>query len=182
MVPGEASVETGLGGETSPLQTASNTFCEGAEAQGWVSAGNGLAGLASVLMNGGGEGEREARTYAEQIAAESADPASSVIRIANDAEAARLGLSNVTAEAAAVLADPQGEASRSDVTSYERALVRAQRVARAFTDALDIVSARTSDVEAAAQALSRFNAEIDAARRTADDLAARYASLGETSI
>lgn len=182
MVPGEASVETGIGGQKTPLQKASIEFCDGAEQKGWIKAGNGLAGLANILMHGRGDEANGASHYADQIGAATAPPADIVTQIASDAEEARLGLASVTAEAERLLADTESEASRGDVTSFERALVRAQRVSRAFADAIEIVSERTTDVADANAALSDFTADIDKARLTADELAERYASLGESSI
>ena len=182
MVPGEANVETGLGGQKSALQVASIEFCDGAEDKGWINAGNGLAGLANILMHGREDADGEAGHYSDRIEAATAEPAEIVTRIATDAEEARLGLAKVSAEATAILAEGESETRRADVTSYERALVRAQRVSRAFTDALSIVSERTGDTDVADTALTEFNAEIDAARLTADELAARYASIGDTSI
>ncbi|MEO0816601.1 MAG: hypothetical protein AAFX86_04770 [Pseudomonadota bacterium] len=181
VVPGEATVETSLSAKQTALRTASDTFCERLESEGWVEASNGFANLASILMHGQSDTET-ATSYADAFSDLSVAPSVHLMTIADDANAAREGLEQVAGEARKVLNDQTVETQRSDVTSFERALVRAQRASRAFAGALETVGERTSQSAPADTAIEAFNAEIDDARRLADELAARYASLGENSV
>ena len=182
MVSGETTVETFMTAEQSALRTASDAYCETAHEKGWAVNSNGLANLTAMLMHGDNAVERSEASYSDQIGVVTASTTGLVETIARDADAARLGLISVTDEARSVLSEAGTETARADVTSFERALVRAQRAHRNFTAALEQVSERTSDIDLASDAISRFGAEIDKARRVADDLAARYASIGEAAI
>lgn len=179
VVSGEALVEADLSQEQTALRTAASGFCDMAEKEGWVEASNGFANLASILMHGQKQSAARADSYGEHISAETAPAADVVSRIAADADAAREGLVAVRQEARTMLASETSKAGRADVTSFERALVHAQRASRAFTDALQTVAARTSETQAAETAIGELDAAIDEARRAADALAARYASIGE---
>jgi hypothetical protein len=181
MVPGEATVETGLSAEQTALRATSEAYCETLEDKGWVSASNGFANLASILMHGQ-SAEGDGAGYLDQFEDATDSPAELVSRIAADAASARAGLQGVTLEASRVLADQSAETQRGDVTSFERALVRAQRASRAFSSARDIVAGRTSETGPADEAIAAFEGDIDDARRLADELANRYAGIGETSI
>lgn len=180
MVSGEASVETGITQTQTALRTTSEAYCERAANEGWISAPNSLAAIASVLLNGSAERADE-ETYADRIGAETAAPAEVARQIAADADAARLGLAEIVAEAEHVLADEASETGRADVTSFERALVSAQRARRAFSLAEETLAQRTANTAPADAALDLFTAQIDEARRTADALAARYAAISESA-
>ena len=147
MMPGEATVESGLSHNQSALRKVSAEYSDSASKQG-------------------------AATNA---------PAIVLSRISADSEAARTGLAAVSVEAKAVLNSAAADAAtRTDVMSYERALVRAQTAYRNFQSALSLVAARddmdmdTAPVDAE---LSDFADTIDSARKTADKLADKYASL-----
>lgn len=182
MVPGEATVETGIGESQSSLHAASDAYCEQIEAEGWAPASRGFAAFADILVNGRSDDGDAASDYAALIDADTASPTDLIEIISADTDAARFGLIAVTEEARAVLVDLDIETNRKDVTSFERALVRAQRASRAFANARDIVAERTTRTDAVDSAINAFEAEIDAARRVADDLADRYASIGDTSV
>jgi len=180
MIPGEVTVETSLTPEQSSLRAASDAYCDTLETNGWVSASNGLAGFAAVLLHGqSGETDISA-AYLEAL--QDLEAGARMAQIAADAEDARSGLSAVTDEAEGVLESAGEEMARRDVTSFERALVRAQRASRTFAKARDTLAAEPGPTAAAEEAIERFRSEIDRARSVADDLAARYASLGETAI
>ncbi|KCZ92862.1 putative lipoprotein [Hyphomonas johnsonii MHS-2] len=178
MVPGEATVESGLSHNQSVLRKVSAEYCDGAVEAGWVEASGGLAGLASALINGRAE---PGENYAARIGAATDAPALVLSRISSDAQAARAGLAGVSDEARTVLSsDDKNAATRTDVMSYERALVRAQMAYRSFQAALSEVSARDDmDVDTAPVdlELESFAGTIDDARKTADGLADKYASL-----
>lgn len=180
MVPGEATVETELSADQTALHAASEAYCTQLEENGWVSASRGFANLASILMNGQ-SGEQPENAYADAFADSAVQPSVHVAQIAEDARVARSGLGTVSAEVRRVLDDQTVETKRRDVTSFERALVHAQRASRAFASALETISERTTETAPADEALAALNAEIDEARRLADALAARYASVGEAS-
>ena len=184
MVPGEASVETGLSQSRSALHKISADYCDAAVENGWVEASGGLAGFASVLIHGKSESDSEG-SYASRIGATTSAPSLVLARIVSDSQAARNGLSNVSREARNVLQEGgEGAASRSDVMSYERALVRAQMAYRSFQGALGEVAAREdNDVDLAPvdRELEAFAETIDDARNTTDGLAEKYASLNRTA-
>lgn len=182
MVSGEAMVEMNLNANQTALRTASDEFCAQLEDNGWVAASNGLAGLASILMYGQKGSDAEASGYLEQFQSAETATDNLVVKLASDTEQVRIGLSAVTGEAMTVLADTEGKTERGDVTSFERALVRAQRARRTFAAARDILAERTDTVSAVDEAIARLDAELDTARRAADELAARYASLGDSAV
>ncbi len=178
MVPGEASVETGISAEQSALRQSSDQFCENAEKAGWVQKSSGVMGLARILMHGNDDAQDEdASDYAQSIQAETAELAVVFERIAADAEAARLGLAQVVMVAEGVLAG-ETPSRRADVMSFERSLIAAQKSHRNFARAADVASQRAEAAPVAVDAaLDGFGAEIDKARRIADRLADKYADL-----
>jgi hypothetical protein len=178
MMPGEATVESGLSHNQSVLRKVSAEYSDSAAAEGWVEASGGLAGFADMLINGRSDAPDD---YATRIGAATNAPAIVLSRISSDSEAARTGLAAVSVEAKAVLNSAADDAaSRTDVMSYERALVRAQTAYRNFQSALSTVAARADmdmDTAPVDAELSDFADTIDAARKTADKLADKYASL-----
>jgi hypothetical protein len=177
MTPGEATVEAALSDEQTALRLASDNYCNHAADAGWVNERNGLADLARILMNGKNGTYERPLEYGERIGADTAEPARLVERITSDAIVARTGLEGVIREAA-IVRDTGKDISRSDVTSFERALVRAQRARREFSAALEAVEARGAEAGAAALAIEAFAIEIDRARVLANDLLHRYAETG----
>jgi hypothetical protein len=181
MVPGEALVQAGLSQKQSALRTASTEYCDKAVDAGWVKSNGGLAGLANTLINGITNDQAEADTYAARIGAADEAPALVLARIVSDSQAARTGLSEVSREALTLLQETGAQtATRSDVMSYERALVRAQMAYRSFQGALGEVSARDDmdmDTAPVDKELGAFEDVIDDARETADRLADKYASV-----
>ncbi len=181
MVPGEALVQAGLSQNQSALRTASTEYCDKAVDAGWVKSNGGLAGLANTLINGITNDQAEANTYAELIGAGTEAPALVLARIVSDSQAARTGLNEVSREAHTLLQETGNHtATRADVMSYERALVRAQMAYRSFQSALSEVSARDDmDIDTAPvdKELGAFEDVIDNARETADRLADKYASV-----
>lgn len=177
MAPGETTVETGISKKQTALRQASDAYCSDAEDKGWVGEQGGLAGLASILINGQRKDRQPSVLYGEHIGAGSGDTGDLALRIADDAASANSGLQTVIAEAEAVKAS--GKAiRRADVTSFERALVRAQRARRGFSAATETVRGRGGDVDAARMAIDEFALEIDRARQLADDLLDLYADTG----
>ena len=182
MIPGEASFETSLTQHQSALRKISADYCDATVENGWVEASGGLMGFANTLINGQSE---EAEDYASRIGAASSAPSLVLARIVSDTQAARNGLSNVSREARDLLrSEANDAASRTDVMSYERALVRAQMAYRNFQGALGEVTAREDmdmDVAPVDRELKAFADTIDSARDTADGLADKYASLNSSS-
>ena len=178
MMPGETTVESGLSHNQSALRKVSAEYSDSATAQGWVEASGGLAGFADMLINGRGDAPDD---YATRIGAATNAPAIVLSRISADSEAARTGLASVSQEAKAVLNSVAADAAtRTDVMSYERALVRAQTAYRNFQSALSTVAARSDmdmDTAPVDAELADFADTIDSARKTADKLADKYASL-----
>jgi len=177
MAPGETTVETGISKKQTALRQSSDAYCSNAEDKSWVGKQGGLAGLASILINGQRADRQPSVLYGEHIGADSGDTGELARRIADDATSANSGLQTVIAEAEAVKAS--GEAiRRADVTSFERALVRAQLARRGFLAATEMVRERGGDVDAARMAIDEFALEIDRARQLADDLLGLYADTG----
>ena len=183
MVSGETSVETSLTQSQSALRKVSAEYCTDAVKKGWIEATGGLAGFASTLING--KSDDETRDYASRIGAKSDAPSLVLARIVSDAQAARTGLADVSREARDVLeTGGQDSASRADVMSYERALVRAQMAYRNFQGALGDVTSRSDmdmDIAPVDRELKSFADTIDDARDTADGLADKYASLSRST-
>ncbi|MEM7766123.1 MAG: hypothetical protein AAF253_01385 [Pseudomonadota bacterium] len=182
MIPNETTLTAEATAEQSALRSASDLFCEKAEAEGWVSTSPGILGFASILMNGSRDEGEPAGTYADRIDAATATPSDAIAQLQADASTARDGLITVQTEARSLLASSDTFPERLDVTAFERALVRAQRSNRGFREALEIVSKRGEDATGAAVAVDAFSATIDDARRTADALADRYAGKGPESV
>lgn len=185
MVPGEALVQAGLSQNQSALRTASTDYCDKAVDAGWVKSNGGLAGLANTLINGITNDQARANTYAARIGAGTEAPALVLARIVSDSQAARAGLGEVSREADTLLEETGAQtASRADVMSYERALVRAQMAYRSFQSALGEVAARPDmdmDTAPVDKELGAFEAVIDDARDTADRLADKYASVNSVN-
>ena len=182
MVPGQVTVLSGLSHNQSVLRKVSGEYCDEAVKSGWVQASGGLAGLADTLINGR---DSTVENYASRIGADKNAPSLVLSRISADAQSARSGLANVSDEANVILRSPDSDAaSRTDVMSFERALVRAQMAYRNFQSALSTVASRddmdmdTAPIDAE---LADFADTIDAARETADGLADKYASLNSKS-
>jgi hypothetical protein len=180
MTPGTGTVVAEATESQTALRTASDAYCDNTEEKGWVAKAGNLFGLARLLMHGDRDGGVSAAPeYAEQIGAGTVESSIVFTRIARDADAARRGLAAVSAEARTLLAtDEAGIADRTDVMSYERALVNAQKSYRSFAEAADIASSEVMTTPAETDdALTGLATEIDDARVTADQLANQYASL-----
>lgn len=176
MVPGEATIQASLTEQQSALRASSDDFCTHAQDAGWVQRTNGIAGLARILMHGAGDGDDAASDYAERVGAETETPDSVFTQIVIDADEARSGLAQVAELAGSVLTGDV-EYGRSDIFSFERSLVTAQKAHRNFARAADMAAARSDGAPVSVDtALGRLANEIDAARRVADRLADRYAS------
>lgn len=182
MVPGEATVVSGLSHNQSVLRKVSSDYCDAVVDAGWVQSSGGLAGLADTLINGRSD---KVEDYAARIGAGKNAPSLVLSRISADTQSARSGLASVSTEANAVLTNSgDATANRTDVMSYERALVRAQMAYRNFQGALSTVAARADmdmDTAPVDAELADFADTIDAARKTADELADKYASLNSKS-
>ena len=185
MVPGQALVQAGLSQNQSSLRTASTEYCDAAVDAGWVKSNSGLAGLANTLINGITNDQAQANTYAARIGAGSEAPALVLARIVSDSQAARTGLGKVSRKADSLLEETGAQtATRADVMSYERALVRAQMAYRSFQSALGEVAARPDmdmDTAPVDKELGAFEDVIDDARETADRLAEKYASVNSAT-
>lgn len=173
-------MKTDMTERQSALHLASDEFCTEAEERGWVAKATSIFGFANRLINGDAamKAKEDTTDYAVLVGAETDTPDLVFQRITTDAEAARNGLVEVTGTASGVLQSQSSETKRSDVMSYERALVNAQKSHRAFSRAADLAARRAGSVPAETEAaLASLANEIDTARDTADTLAERYASI-----
>ncbi|MEM9225083.1 MAG: hypothetical protein AAGA24_01125 [Pseudomonadota bacterium] len=179
MVPGTASLGGAASEEQTDLREAAKDYVELSESEDWVQRAS-LLGFARLLVDGV-SGENETETgYSGAIDASTADPQQVIMRLSADIDLARNGLAGVTdyADAFIETMSPEAQGLRTDVTSYERALVAAQKSRRSFADALTRVAERTDEGVAGVDGkLAEFDAVIDEARKTADILADLYASV-----
>jgi len=183
MMPGEGTVETKLSAEQSSLRKASDAFVEQAETEKWVQPSSTLFGLARVLVDGV-TGDANPDSYSEYIRATSDDPDMVYKRLVADIERAQKSLDDVTQEAQIFIAvQGHDKASlRKDVTSFETALVTAQKSRRNFAEGFNIVAERSDTGIAMVEGyLAAYDASIDEARKTADRLADLYASAPSAS-
>ena len=180
MVPGEAVVETNISAEQSQLREAVASYNERAETAHWVTPSKGFFDMARVLIDGVGNSGGKARSYADFIEADSADLMATTERLAGDIGAARVGLEAVSHEATMFIESATvTEASlRKDVTSFESALVTAQKSRRSFVEAIAVVEGRGgSDLTTVEMELAAFDQAIDHARNTANRLAQVHSSM-----
>ena len=174
MVPGEATVETGIAVEQSSLREVSNAYIKQAKSEKWIEDTGGIWGLARVLMDGASKSDQsEASNYVEHVKSETSSSMEKLSRISADIGAAQRGLNVVVIEAEALLgADVDAKSLRTDVFSFESALVTAQQSRRNFAKAIDASSLGGMQVAADAEtALAAFDSSLDAAKIVADKLA-----------
>ena len=180
MTSSETVVKADISERQSALRIASDEYCDIAEERGWVEKATSIFGFANRLINGdSAEPKSEIESdYAALVGAETEAPESVFQQIKLDADAARVGLVEVTGTASVILSSTDTETGRGDVMSYERALINAQKSHRAFSRAADLAAQRTGSVPVETEAaLASLANEIDTARDTADTLADRYASI-----
>ena len=181
MVSQEAVVETEATEVQSDVHKSARAFEDLAETEGWVGGGGGLAGLADMLFGSDDDGARNdsaSTTYAERVSARSAEPASVFDTIAADADQAAKSLTELEQLANELL--KAGDVRRTDLISFEGALVTAQKSYRSFSEATGLAEERGNDgIERAEVALKDFAGVIDAARRSADDMADAYSVSGD---
>lgn len=166
MVPGETTVETGIAAEQSSLRQVSNAYIKQAKREKWIEDTGGFWSLAKVLVDGSDKTDSKTASYVDHI--KSDDPTSSLSRVTADIQASQRGLDVVVREADKLLGASISEKSlRTDVYSFESALVTAQQSRRNFALAVDTLS---GDRVAATDALTAFDASIDLAKDKADQL------------
>lgn len=167
MVPGEATVETGIAAEQSSLRQVSNAYIKQAKREKWIEDSGGIWGLAKVLVDGSDKSSSNNASYVDHVRSDY--PANTLSRVTADIQASQRGLDVVVSEADKLLAATVSEKSlRTDVYSFESALVTAKQSRRNF--ALGIDAFGSSDV-AATNALAALDASIDVAAAKADQLA-----------
>lgn len=166
MVSSEATVETGLAVEQSSLQKVSDAYIDLAERKNWVAKNKGLLGFARVLMDGvSGDEEADGESYAADL-----QHGEHATQLRDDILSATHGLNVATMEAEKLLgASVSAKALRSDLVSYESALVTAKKARRTFVTVLSEVE--TGAETPAADALTAFESSIDKASSVADQLA-----------
>lgn len=184
MVPGSTIVETKVSGEQENLRTAAVAFGQTAETRGWIAESRNFFDLARVLVDGQTSASETAETsYAYLIGAETRDQADVARTIAVDAHDAAAALELVSSAAKDFLSiqlQARDRAARSDLVSFERALVQAQQARRAFVEA--VVLADVGSDEALQIELQRFDAEIDVARSIADELSTEYSGRDVSTV
>lgn len=174
MVSTDAVVESDVSAESKALAESSDAFTTRAEARGWVGASRSWMDIASGIF-GGDSGDDAGASYAGRIGATQEEPSSVFETIRSDAESAQSAFAEVQQQADRLL--NAGKVRRADITSFEKALVTAQKSYRGFSKATGLAAQRGRDgLKDAEQALETFATSIDTAREKADTLADAYAA------
>lgn len=174
MVPNETTVETGIAIEQSSLRDVSNAYIKQAKSEKWIEDTGGIWGLARVLIDGASKDDAaKSSNYVEHISAQGLSETAKLTRISADISAAESGLQAVIGEAETLLgAEVDAKSLRTDVFSFESALVTAQQSRRNFAKAIDAASSRGVQANTEVDvALANFDAAIDTAKAVADTLA-----------
>lgn len=175
VLPGSSTVETTLSAEQSSLRQAATVFNDMATSRGWITTSGGLFGMARVLVDGQDEANPRQNSYADLIGAEERNQDEVATTLITDAGDAASALSEVSIEAHAFLEVPRANrdaTKRSDLISFERALVQAQQTRRSFVEAASAADlVRNTQVNVA---MTRLDMKIDEARLIADQLANEY--------
>ncbi len=160
----------------SELYKASDAYCDMAREQGWVEDSSPLALLKRTLFpDAETEAEKTPHTeYYDKIGVER-DAADLVeMRLVEDISAASSLLSDLNVMADTMIV-AETEIVRSDVSSFEEALVTARQSRRAFAEAQTILlTKRNWASEQADAAIEAFDDEIDLAKTLADSLAKNW--------
>lgn len=181
VIPQQANVKTAtVETAQSDLRLASNAYCEEAVERGWIAEGASWTEMARVLIDGrdAEQASPEAPNYADVLvmrAAHGVDPVAILVKDTQDAET---GLAKLSDQVDDLLREnPDRKLQRADVTSYERALVHAQKSRRSFHEAAMVITADTTAPlpQSAEVAFASYDQEIDRARRTANRIADLYA-------
>ena len=165
-----ASMTTSLSAPQSELSKVSDAFCEMLESRGWVASASPFALLQKSLFSGQEDEVSGTEAYFEKVSAKTDSTDLVEGRIVRDINTARSSLSDVNTSAKAFLA--QGDkATRSDVSSFEQALVLARKSRRAFEAADNILTERQKGESALTQsAFDALDSEIEISKKLADAL------------
>lgn len=179
MVSKQAIVETEITQNQSEVRQKAEAFETLAQNEGWVSESGGMAGLAHMLFGSGEDQQASSMpTYADRVSASEDKPVEVYRAVARDAKRAADTLGELDRIAGQLLQN--GNVARSDLISFESALVTAQKSYRNFAEATGLVETRGKDgLPAAEDALRKFARTIDGARASADLMAGAYADTGE---
>jgi len=182
MVPGETVIETAFISEQSELRQSSNAFISLAEEAHWVQPGQGLWSLARLLADGADEAGKDVR-YGDFIFEKYTDAEAIGLVIEGDVQRANKGLAHVMDQARNLLGtEASGRFMRTDLYSFESALVTAQKARRNFSDAAQkLNSLQAGDHENLATAFGVFDRQRQEAQRMADALAARQNSTADSA-
>lgn len=165
--------EISLAAPKSELHRVADAFCKDAHDRGWSIGEMGLGEIADKMA-----GKNETRmAYARKIGATKIGASAVAARVKTDAVLASKSVQQLNALAIAM--SRTGHASKEDVGAFERVLIFAGQARDSFHEA--ITEARTGADGAALEApaeLTAFDRSLDAARRTADDLAASRRGAG----
>lgn len=180
VVPKEAKVKTAAAQtQQSELRQASQAYVQQTVERGWIVAGPGWTEMAMVLLNGRDETAEKPTDlkYADRLMLKAEHGADPVEILVTDTKDASSGLAALTDEVETLLAKTKSDKlERADVTSYERALVHAQKSRKSFIEAAgSIQKMYGKSSEQAELALTDYEGEIDRARRTANRIADVYA-------
>eukprot|EP00035_Acanthoeca_spectabilis_P026899 m.464675 g.464675 ORF g.464675 m.464675 type:complete len:201 (+) comp23664_c0_seq1:96-698(+) len=169
-----ASMTTSFSAPQSELSKASDAFCEMLESRGWVASSSPFALLQRSFFSSQADQTSDTEVYFDKVAAKTDRVDLVEGRIVRDIDTVRASLSDVNEIARSFIADHK-KATRSDVSSFEEALVQARKSRRAFEAADNILTERNSAQSSLTTgAFEAFDAEIERSKSLADALVASW--------
>lgn len=154
----------------SELNKTAEAYSDMAEQQGWVEASSPMLFLQRSLFPDADTGEAAPDLYYKAIGAETEAFDTVELRLVRDIHTAQTGLKDLNSLASGFISE-KTEIERADVASFEEALVTARKSRRSFDEAKTVLQKqhkRTSD--SCDEALNDLDAEIEVAKKLADDL------------
>ncbi len=178
VLPGAGVVETSVSVQQSALRDAVAEFTKVSVERHWIAEDRGFMRFARVLAHGESAiiaGEAVEETYSETIGIGQRNAGSIALSLSADVNDASTLLAALSQAAQALLTVDGVErtiTTRTDLVSFERTLVQAQKVRRTFAHVLpQIDGADTASVDVA---MVKFDRQVDRARQIADRLARDY--------
>ena len=153
----------------SDLQRMAEGYSDQAREAGWVEGNDPMAFLTRSLFPDAQSGIAS-HEYHERIDADTASIPQVQLQLQNDVSSALTGLTALNAAASDFLSDGS-EIVRSDVASFEDALITSRNARRSFIEASEVLAERDATVSVeTANDLDSLESEIEHTRQLADQL------------
>ena len=178
VIPGAGPVEKTVSVEQSDLRDAAAEFTREATERHWIAQDRGFLQFARILAHGHDKAslsEAKQDGYAETIGIGQRSSSSIALSLSADVNDASALLSELSHAAQVFLATDRADrntTSRTDLVSFERTLVQAQKVRRTFTSVLPALG--KTDMSSVDAAMEKFDRQVDRASEIADRLAREY--------